>query len=191
VIELSKGEDVALTDAEGRPLGRISVGLGWDSEHTGGFAGSGAPGVDLDASAVQFSGGTLFDLAFYNNRATRDGSVVHQGDNQSGKGEGDDEVVTVDLAKVYGKVDAVAFMVSSYHGHTLEFVSNAYVRVLDDAGTELARLTITLGVRATGLAMAVLRRAPDPAQGWVLHAVGEGIAATKPTESYAALVPYL
>jgi len=188
VIELSPGQDLPLTDAEGRPLGRVVVGLGWDHEHTAGFAGSGAPGVDLDASAVQFTGGKLFDLAFYNNRATRDGSVVHAGDNRSGRGEGDDETIEVDLARVHGPVDAIGFMVSSYHGQTLEYVGGAYVRVCDDGGRELGRLTITLGVRATGLAMAVLRRSPD---GWVLHAVGEGIAATKPTESWSALVPFL
>ena len=99
---------------------------------------------------MQFADGALFDLAFFNHLSTRDGSVVHLGDNTTGKGEGDDELLTVDLSKVYNKVDSIVFLVSSYQGHSLEFIRNAYCRLVDDAGTELARFTLTLGVRETG-----------------------------------------
>ena len=81
---------------------------------------------------MQLADGALFDLAFYNNLATRDGSVVHQGDNRSGSGAGDDESILVDLAKVYGKVDRIFFLVSSYAGHSLEWTDNAYCRVVTD-----------------------------------------------------------
>ena len=95
------------------------MAVGWDHSPTAGFIGSGAPPIDLDASAVQFAGDQFFDLAFFNNLATRDGSVVHLGDNLTGKGEGDDEVITVDLGRVYPRVDTILFMVSSYLGHSL------------------------------------------------------------------------
>lgn len=187
MIELTEGQELALTTGEGTPLTHVQMGVGWDHAHTGGFAGSGAAPVDLDASAVQFAGGQLFDLAFFNHLATRDGSVVHQGDSTTGKGEGDDEVLTVDLSKVYGKVDSILFLVSSYQGHTLEFVRNAYCRLVDDAGTELARFTLTLGVRETGLVMARLHRDGD---GWALQAVGAGVAMRTPTDDISALLPY-
>ena len=64
----------------------ITVGIGWDKERTAGAIGTGAPDIDLDATAVQFVGEQLFDLAFYNNLSTRDGSVVHLGDNLTGRG---------------------------------------------------------------------------------------------------------
>lgn len=202
-IELVPGQELTLTAGDERPLTRLRVGLGWDKERTAGAIGTGAPDVDLDASAVQFSGGQLFDLAFYNNLRTRDGSVVHLGDNQTGRGEGDDEVITVDLTRVYAKVDAIVLMVSSYQGHTLEWVNHAYVSLFDEVGErELARFTLTGGVPHTGLAMAKLFRAPaeipetagtagtamtaDPTP-WRLKAIGEGIHATVPTESVAAL----
>jgi tellurium resistance protein TerZ len=188
VIELSQGQVVDLVTADGGPLTRIRIGLGWDKERTAGFIGTGAPEVDLDASAVQFTGTQLFDLAFYNNLATRDGSVVHLGDNLSGGGEGDDEVITVDLAKVYAKVDTIAFLVSSYQGHSLEWVNNAYCRVVDDQDDELARFRLTAGVPETGLAMATLVRDGDR---WRLRAIGAGIAVKLPTESVQALQPYL
>ena len=188
VIELTKGQETDLATPSGRPLTRIRVGVGWDKERNAGFLGSGKLNVDLDASAVQFTGTQLFDLAFYNNLATRDGSVVHLGDNLTGGGEGDDEQITVDLSKVYAKVDTIAFLVSSYQGQSLEWVNNAFCRVLDDEDNELARFQLTAGPSETGLAMATLVRSGD---GWKLRAIGEGVAVKVPTESVEALQPYL
>jgi stress response protein SCP2 len=188
VIELKRGQEWTLATESGEPVTRLRMGLSWDAERNAGPAGA-ARDVDLDASAVQFMGDQLFDLAFYNNLATRDGSVVHQGDNRSGAGDGDDEVITVDLGRVYAKVDTIAFLVSSYQGQTLDWVAGAACRVVDDAtGTELARLTLSSGVAQTGLAMATLFRSGD---GWRLRAIGEGIAVTQPARSVAALRPYL
>lgn len=188
MIDLVQGQEMTLTADDGQPLTRLQLGVGWAKVPTAGFMGSGAPDVDLDASAVQFAGGQLFDLAFYNNLQTRDGSVVHLGDNLTGRGEGDDEVLTVDLGRVYEKVDRIVLVVSSYQGHTLEWISKAYCRITDDLGVELARFTLSLGVPDTGLVMATLVRNGDA---WTLRAIGEGIAVTVPTDSVDALRPYL
>jgi tellurium resistance protein TerZ len=59
------------------------MGIGWGHSPTAGFIGSGAPHVDLDASAVQFADGQSFDIAFFDHLATRDGSVVLLGDSSS------------------------------------------------------------------------------------------------------------
>lgn len=186
VIELTKNQEAELTTEAGEHPTRLRVGIGWDKSRTGGFIGTGAPEIDLDASAIQFAEGKLFDLAFYNNLATRDGSVVHRGDNRSGSGVGDDESILVDLDKVYAKVDRIFLLVSSYAGHSLEWTDNAYCRVVtdDEHETELARVTLTAGVRETGLVMAELVRRPE---GWCLHAIGEGVAVKIPTEAVAAL----
>jgi tellurium resistance protein TerZ len=189
VIELTKGQELALTTSEGQPHTRLRMGIGWDKNPTAGFIASGAPDIDLDASAVQFAGGELFDLAFYNNLKTRDGSVAHLGDNLTGRGEGDDEAITVDLDRVYGRVDRIVFLVSSYQGHSLEWIANAYCRLVDDTdGAEVARFVLTGGVPQTGLVMATLVRDGDQ---WRLRAVGEGVAVKVPSESVAALRPYL
>jgi len=188
VIELTEGQELALTAADGQPLTQVQMALGWDHSPTAGFIGSGAAPIDLDASAVQFAGGQFFDLAFFNHLATRDGSVVHLGDNTTGKGEGDDEVITVDLSRVYPKVESILFLVSSYQGHSLEYIRNAYCRLVDEGGTELARFTLTLGVRETGLVMAKVFR-DGPA--WKLRAIGTGIALKTPTDSMDALLPYV
>ncbi len=190
MIALTPGEQIRLETEAGRPLTALRMGIGWDKEATAGAIGTGAPDVDLDASAVQFAGDQVFDFAFYNNLSTRDGSVVHQGDNQTGRGDDDDETIAVDLARVYAKVDSIVLLVSSYQGHSLEWISNAYCRIVDDEDVELARLTLTLGVPETGVVMAVLSRDGD-GDAWTLRAVGEGIAATVPTESVDALRRYV
>ncbi len=189
-LDLTPGQEIALDDAEGRPVTRLRVGLGWDAEPHAGFAASGARDVDLDASAVQFAGQDLFDLAFYNNLATRDGSVVHEGDNRTGHGEGDDETIAVDLDAVHRRVDRVVLLVSSYQGHPLTWVARAYCRLVDQHGVELARLTLTRGVEETALGMAVLLRDPV-AGGWRMRAVGEGVALTRPSESWQRLRRFL
>jgi stress response protein SCP2 len=184
VIELTRGQELALENVT-----RVRLGLGWNRIRNAGAAGSGLPDADLDASAVQFAGDQLFDLAFYNNLQTRDGSVVHLGDNQTGAGEGDDEAITVDLPRVHGPVDTVFFMVTSYQGHSLEWIAHAYCRLVDEErDVELARITITNGVPETGLAMAKLVRG---GAGWKLVAIGQGIAVKVPSESTAKLRPFL
>lgn len=198
MIELRRGDEMALTRGDGTPLGRLTMGLGWDKKPgAGAWSGSNTPDVDLDASAIQYAGGQLFDLAFFNHLQTRDGSVTHLGDNISGRGEGDDEQISVDLAKVYPRVDTILFLVSSYQGHSLELVRNAYCRLVDaddgDGGTgaELARFTLTEGVPRTGFLMATMVRVPasepDQQSGWLLRAVGQGVAVTVPTESLDVL----
>lgn len=188
MIELTRGQELALTTEAGEPLTRIKLGLGWDKERTAGFIGTGAPEIDLDVSAIQFAAGQLFDLAFFNNLATRDGSVVHLGDNLSGSGEGDDEVITVDLPRVHGPVDTILVLVSSYQGHSLEWIARAYIRLVDDNDVELARLKLTGGVPQPGLVMAKIHR--DGA-GWRMRAIGDGIPVKVPTQALEALRPYL
>lgn len=188
MIELTKGQELALTASSGSPLTQLRMGLGWDKEKSAGFIGSGAPDVDLDASAVAFAGGRYADMVFYNNLKTRDGAVVHLGDNISGRGEGDDEQITLDLARVHPQIDTVIFQISSYQGHSLEWVRNAYCRIVDDQDAELARFTLTNGVPQTGAALAKIVRAGS---GWSLVAIGEGIPVKIPSESVEALQQFV
>ena len=188
MIELTEGQELSVTGEDGESLTRVQMAVGWDHSPTAGFIGSGAAPIDLDASAIQFAGEQFFDLAFFNHLATRDGSVVHLGDNTTGKGEGDDEVITVDLGRVYPRVDTILFVISSYQGHSLEFIRNAYCRVDDAGGTELARFTLTLGVRETGLVMAKLFRDGTT---WRLRSIGTGIALKTPTDDLDALLPFV
>jgi tellurium resistance protein TerZ len=192
VIELQRGDEMALTRDDGTSLGKLTMGVGWDKKPgAGALSGSNTPDVDLDASAIQYAGDQLFDLAFFNHLETRDGAVVHLGDNISGRGDGDDEQITIDLAEVYPRVDTMLFLVSSYQGHSLEWVRNAYCRLADEQGEEIARFTLTEGVPRTGFMLAKMFRDPDATDGWRLRAIGQGIAVTVPTESLDVLQRFL
>jgi tellurium resistance protein TerZ len=183
VIELTAGQDLPL------PHSRITIGIGWDKDPTAGAIASGRPDVDLDASVAEFSGGRLFDLAFYNNLSTRDGAVTHLGDNTTGRGEGDDEAVAVDLARVHGPVDTLFVVVTSYQGHSLTWVDGAYVRIRDEDGQAFARFTLTAGPDEPGLLMARLRRDAEGGS-WTLQAVGAGLRARTAVDAAALLPAY-
>jgi len=196
MIELTPGETLPLTTASGEPHVRLTMGIGWDKDPTAGAIASGRPDIDLDASAIQFADGKLFDLAFYNNLVTRDGSVTHLGDNTTGRGEGDDEAIALDLARVHGPVDTIFLVVTSYHGHSLTWVNGAYVRIRDAAGQAFARFTISAGPPEPGLVLAKLTRDRETGTGtgtgtWTLHAIGRGIEATKATDAVVRLASFL
>src|SRR5438046_2345410 len=110
-ISLSKGGNVSLSK-EVPGLQSVFVGLGWEPRTT-----SGAD-FDLDASALMLNttGKIISDqhFIFFNNLKSPDGSVEHTGDNLTGAGEGDDEVIKVDLHAVPADVDKIAFPVSIY-----------------------------------------------------------------------------
>lgn len=185
-VSLSKGQKVTLTKDQGEKLTLIRMGLGWDPVKTGGLFGRREVQIDLDATAVLIAGSDVVDMAFYNHLASNDGSVQHMGDNRTGAGDGDDEVIMVDLTRVPVHVDTIFFIVTSYEGHTFQQVANAFVRLVDHtSGAELARYTLSGGNPHTGMIMARVYR---DGSNWKLQAIGEGIQAKVPHEAIGALV---
>ena len=144
-VSLVKGGNVSLSK-EAPGLSSVTVGLGWDTRQTDGAA------FDLDASAfvVGENGKVLSDahFVFFNNKASPDGSVTYGGDNRTGDGDGDDETIKVDFARLAANVKKVVIGVTIYEGaerrQNFGSVSNAYARVLNDAdGKELARFDLS------------------------------------------------
>ena len=141
-VNLKKGQKVSLTK-EAPGLAKVVVGLGWDVNQfdTGGD-------FDLDAAAFLLgdSGKTAGsgDFVFYGNLEHPSGSLKHMGDNLTGEGDGDDEQIVVDLAKVPANVERIAFTVTIYDAETRRQnfgqVSNAYIHIQDStSGTDLIR----------------------------------------------------
>ena len=186
MIELNPGRAWPLSRGDGQPLTRLWMGLGWDPLPY--EVDTSAPQVDLDATAVQFGDGQPVDIAFYNHPATRDRSVRLLGDNRTGLHKGDDETIEIDLDRTDPQVETILFMVTSYQGHIIEWVRNAYCRLVDEDGVELARLTITGGGPHTGVVLAKVVREGDR---WQLHPIGEGVSITIPIESVDELTRFL
>jgi tellurium resistance protein TerD len=175
-VSLSKGGNVSLTKmAPG--LTAVSVGLGWDLRTTTGTD------FDLDASALLCGAdGKVIDDAhfvFFNNLKSPDGSVEHTGDNLTGEGEGDDELIHVNLAGASPQIQRVVFPVSIYEGaargQSFGQVSNAFIRVIDRSnGSELARYDLTEDASTeTAMIFGELYRHNDE---WKFRAVGQGYA---------------
>ena len=173
-VSLSKGGNVSLTK-EAPGLTAIHVGLGWDARTTSGTD------FDLDASALLLNntGKILSDqhFVFFNNLKSPDGSVEHTGDNLTGEGEGDDEVINVNLAGVPAEVDKIVFAVSIYDAETRQQsfgqVRNAFIRIVNQAGgAEIARYDLTEDA-STETAMIFGEVYRNGAE-WKFRAVGQG-----------------
>ncbi|MGY4100695.1 TerD family protein [Nocardia sp. R16R-3T] len=184
-VNLAKGQRVTLRKDGGVALTRIMMGLGWDPVKRGSLFGPRRVNIDLDAWVALFAQRNLVDVAYYGQLSSKDGSIRHQGDNLTGEGEGDDEVILVDLTRVPAHITTLLFVVTSYEGHTFEQVSNAFCRLVDSGtGAELARYTLAGGMPFTAIAMARVYRVGGD---WKLHALGEGFHAKHPGEA----VPHL
>jgi tellurium resistance protein TerD len=175
-VSLAKGGNVSLTKAAPN-LTAVLVGLGWDVRSTTGAD------FDLDASALLLdaSGKVPSDrhFVFFNNLTSPDGSVEHTGDNLTGEGEGDDEVVKVSLTTVPAECERIVFPVSIYdadnRGQTFGQVRNAFIRIVDQSnGTELARYDLSEDASTeTAMVFGELYRHQSE---WKFRAVGQGYA---------------
>ncbi len=164
-VTLTKGQKVSLSKDlnGGNPLSVIKMGLGWDC---------GSETVDLDASCALYDAAkNQVDTVWFRQLKSKDGSVVHSGDNLTGAGDGDDEVISVDLTKVPASVMHIVFAVTSYRGQKFSVVENAFVRIVNAAGgAELCRYELGAKVPNTAMIMARLYRHNGE---WKFAALGE------------------
>lgn len=174
-ISLQKGQRVDLT--KDRPsLKNVLIGLGWDINHY-----DGETDFDLDASAFMTKAngkvGNENDFIFYGNLNHVSGSVQHMGDNRTGEGDGDDEVIKVQLDKIPSDYDTISFTVTIYEAEkrlqNFGMVENAYVRLIDkDTGEELVRFDLTEDF-STETALVVAEIYKRDGQ-WKFAAIGSG-----------------
>lgn len=175
-LTLTKGSNLSLTKAD-PGLQQALVGLGWDPRTTTGAA------FDLDASVLLLGADgkvrSSADFIFYNQPAAADGSVVHQGDNRTGDGAGDDEQVIVDLGKVAADVERIMFVVSidqaEARGQNFGQVRGAYCRVLNQASEqEIVRFDLSEDAAPeTAMVFSELYRHNTE---WKFRAIGQGYA---------------
>lgn len=170
-LSLEKGQSVSLANATGEGLTRVVMGLGWDVKKSKGWFSGGGGSIDLDASCLMFnSNGQLLDQVWFQQLRSRDGSIVHGGDNRTGDGDGDDEVIKVDLTRVPADVKTLVFTVNSFTGDTFDRVENAFCRLVDETtGAEVARYNLSSSGPHTAQVMAKVSRT---ATGWEMTAIG-------------------
>ena len=187
-VSLSKGGNVSLTK-EAPGMTKAVIGLGWDSNS---FTGS---EFDLDAQAIMVgaNGKVPNDgfFVFFNQLKSPEGSVEHTGDNRTGAGDGDDEVIVVDLTTVPAAVATLVFTVNSFTGQDFSQVENAVCRLVDAAQpqeVELARYQLTGSGRHNAQVMAKLTR---DGSGWAMTAIGETASGRTFRDLLPAVTPHL
>ncbi len=173
-ISLAKGQKISLEKEAGGALTDIIMGLGWDVAQVKGFLGKmkdGAP-VDLDASCVMFDeSGEAVDQIWFSQLTSKDGSIIHTGDNLTGAGDGDDEQIIVQLAKVPANVKSLMFVVNSFTGQSFSQIENAFCRIVNGSNNaEIARYNLSAQGAHNAQIMAKVYRHNGE---WKMHAIGE------------------
>lgn len=173
-ISLSKGGNLSLSKTD-PSLNQVLIGLGWDARATDGAD------FDLDASAFLLAANDKVrgetDFIFYNQTRSPEGSVEHTGDNRTGAGDGDDEAVKIDLAKVPAEVQKIAITVTIHdaesRGQNFGQVQNAFIRVVNDqTNVEIVRFDLNEDYSTeTAMIFGELYRHNNE---WKFRAVGQG-----------------
>ncbi|MFJ8145112.1 TerD family protein [Streptomyces sp. NPDC096048] len=165
-VSLQKNQTVSLVKG-GRPmLAQVKMGLGWEPAYRG-------KDIDLDASVIAYGPQrNHIDSCYFGKLSIVGGAIKHSGDNLTGEGGGDDEVITVDLGRLPQEVSGLVFTVNSFSGQKFTEVAKAYCRLMDAAtGEELVRFDLTSAEPQTGVMMAKLIR--QYSGEWEMTAMGD------------------
>lgn len=147
-ISLKKGQKIILAKDDGASFRRVLVGLGWDEAEQKplggirGLFGSKPSPIDCDASAILCgeNGKTitrdgLGSCVYFGRLSHPSGSIVHQGDNLTGEGDGDDEQIMVDLERVPVNVYRIVIVVNIYDAEKRDqhfgMINNAFIRLVN------------------------------------------------------------
>ncbi|MFI1756074.1 TerD family protein [Streptomyces sp. NPDC020571] len=165
-VSLQKNQTVSLVKG-GRPvLSQVKMGLGWEPAYRG-------KDIDLDASVIAYGPQrNHIDSCYFGKLSIVNGAIKHSGDNLTGEGGGDDEVIVVDLGRLPQEVSGLVFTVNSFSGQKFTEVAKAYCRLIDAAsGEELVRFDLTSAEPQTGVMMAKLIR--QYSGEWEMTAIGD------------------
>ncbi|GHE62445.1 TerD family protein [Streptomyces vinaceus] len=165
-VSLQKNQTVSLVK-NGRPLlSQVKMGLGWEPAFRG-------RDIDLDASVIAYGPQrNHIDSCYFGKLSILNGAIKHSGDNLTGEGAGDDEVIVVDLGRLPAEATGLVFTVNSFSGQKFTEVAKAYCRLIDAAsGEELVRFDLTGAEPQTGVMMAKLIR--QFSGEWEMTAIGE------------------
>ncbi len=191
-VNLSKGQKISLDKEAGGALTKITMGLGWDAIKSKGMFGFGSKTetVDLDASCVLFDdANNAVDTVWFRQLKSKDGSIVHTGDNRTGAGDGDDEQIIVDLTRVPPNVKSLVFTVNSFTGQSFAQVQNAFCRIINASDNkEVARYDLSVQGPHTAQIMTKLYRHNGE---WKMHAIGENGNGRTIEDLVRQIVPHL
>ena len=172
ILNLNKNDILDLTK-KNPGLKKVSLGAGWDIANNG-------LDYDLDIAAFLLDSNNKFNtvsnIIFFNNKESQGISLA--GDNRTGAGEGDDEVININLEEINPNIAKIVFVVTIHEAQakrqTFGMVENSYVRLVDleNNKREICRFNLKEnGSTATSVIFAELNRKGSE---WQFKAMGEG-----------------
>lgn len=185
-VNLQKGQKISLVKSGSSGLKKIMVGLGWDEvEQKRRLFAPKPQDIDCDASAILcgktgrlISSDANTCCVYFGNLRHPSGAIVHQGDNLTGAGEGDDEQIMVDLPAVPAEVDKIVFVVNIYDANVRNqhfgMIRNAFIRIVDMSNnSEICRFNLSEDYSGmTGMIVGELYRYNNE---WKFNAIGQGV----------------
>jgi tellurium resistance protein TerD len=182
-INLQKGQRISLKK-EAPNLTKVMLGLGWDvNSSKGGLFGMFSQNFDLDSSVLCLNSqdkiGRNDNVIYFGQLRHYSGAIVHQGDNLTGAGAGDDEQIMVDLPKVPSVIHRLVFVVNIYNclerKQDFSQVKNAFVRLVDMSNNkEIARYHLS-GSEYQGQTSMIMAEVYRDNDEWKMEAIGKGI----------------
>ncbi|MEL6438636.1 MAG: TerD family protein [Cyanobacteria bacterium J06621_8] len=180
-INLKKGQRISLTK-EDPSLKQLMCGLGWDiAPKSGGFFG-GNKQFDLDSSVICLDVDKKLtdvkNIVYFGNLRHSSNAIAHQGDNLTGAGEGDDEIIHIDLPSIPENIHYLIFVINIYkckqRRQEFGMVDNAFVRLVNRANNqELARYNLS-GGEYQGMTGMILAEVYRHSSEWKMAAIGNG-----------------
>lgn len=179
-ISLQKGQKVSLSK-DNAGLSKVVVGLGWDEvQQKRGFFAPKPQAIDCDASAILLQNGHFVDKAdvvYFGNLRHMSGTVQHMGDNLTGAGDGDDEQIIVDLAKIPAQYDKIVLVVNIYQaqqrGQHFGMIQNAFIRLVDARNNnEMCKYNLTENY--SGMTAMIFGEIYRHNGEWKFNAIGQG-----------------
>lgn len=189
-VSLQKGQKISLTKVGSGGLKKVMVGLGWDEVQPQAkgffslFAAKPAD-IDCDASAIlcgangKVVGTTKDSVVYFGNLRHSSGAIVHQGDNLTGAGAGDDEQIMVDLSMIPSNIEKIVFVVNIYDANVRHqdfgMIRNAFIRIVDmNNRNEICKYNLSEDYSGqTGLIVGEIYRHEGE---WKFNAIGQGVA---------------
>jgi len=192
-ISLKKGEKISLEKA--RPgLKNVMLGLGWDpaQEESKNFIqklfSPPKPNLDCDAAVLCLDkNNKAVQLVYFGDLRAYNSAIIHQGDNLTGDGAGDDERIEMHLNLIPNQVEKLLLVISIFDAKSRKqnfgMVENCFVRVMDmDQNKEIFRFDVS--DKTTVLTSLLVGQFIRSGNDWEFEAVGQFYGASGITEIY-------
>ncbi len=182
-LNLTKGDKLNLQKENGTKLTSFCVGLNWGAILKKGlFGNEKKEAVDLDASAALFDeNNQLIEIVSFRQLTSSDKAIKHSGDDMKGDLDGDDgldnEIITVDLAKLNPKIDKVVFILNSFRGQDFADIPYAHIRVYQGTATQVnsifAKFNISAESKFKGFVSMAMAKLYKHKGEWKIETIGE------------------